>query len=52
MKPARRLPYEEKIVVQAAARDERVLVGADEGIELGSEAQRQNLREDLGDEVN
>ena len=37
--------------MQAAPQDERVLVRADKGIELGCEAQRQYLHEDLGDEV-
>ena len=45
------MPDEDEVVMQRASRDERVLVCADEGIKLGREMQREDLREDLGDEV-
>ena len=38
--------------MQRASGDERVLVRADECVELRRESQRENLREDLGEEVN
>ena len=38
--------------MQVSSRDERILAGADKGVELGREAQRQDFGEDLGEQVN
>lgn len=42
----------DEVVVQAASWDERVLVRAEKVIEPGHQAQREDLREVLGEEVN
>jgi hypothetical protein len=43
---------EDKVVMEAASSNERVLVLTDEAIKLGSQAHRQHLRRDLTNEVN
>ena len=48
---ASRLAHQDEVVVEAASRDEGVLVVADEGVESRREAERQHLGEDFWNQV-
>ena len=51
MQQFERLPHEDKVIMEAPAGDERVLVATDQAIQSGGKPQRQDLGEYLGHDM-